>query len=136
MYCQTCGPPLPGRGYDGHTVKTSQLRSILSAEQFARAQQDGGINIAPNYIERDDCGNFTAYPGGESTTLPRAGQPVSVDTPFVQFDHNTTAAFPSYTNAYCELNQDLSCANAMVNRDYTLFPKSVVSPMGFSLDYS
>jgi len=115
--CTICGPPLPGRGYDGRAVYSSTIHA-------------SGSNLPkkPDYVMRDDCGQQQV-----------AADPTS-DVPLAAYVHNTTAgsgygAYPGYTNAWCDLNMQTVAANGMATHDHFLQAKSLHNPPGFAFDF-
>jgi len=110
--CAICGHPLPGRGYDGKAVYSSTVAA-------------GTVVHAPDYILRDDCGNHSLF-GSSSVAL----------VPVTTFNQKKSqAAFPGWTNAWCELNAQKVCSDAIVNRDYLFQGKSLDIPRDFAYDF-
>jgi len=115
--CSLCGRPLPGRGYDGKAVYSSTITP-------------GTTIHAPDYILRDDCGNHTTY-----NVPPLRKLEVSL-TPVTWFNQQPSqAAFPGWTNAWCETNGQKVCVDAVTNRDYMFQPKTYDIPRGFTFDF-
>jgi len=110
--CSLCGPPVPGRGYDGKAVYSSTVTP-------------GTVVHAPDYIVRDDCGNHSGF------YEPPWTQFVPVD----KFNQKSQAAFPGWTNAWCERNSQKVCADALVNRDYLYQAKTLVIGRDFAYDF-
>ncbi|CAE7261521.1 unnamed protein product, partial [Symbiodinium necroappetens] len=73
---------------------------------------------APNksYLQRSDCGNSSYWEHPENGKLP-----LSTFMKKATAEHNVT-------NGWCELNFEKGCADAVYNRDYMFFAKSVVWP--------
>jgi len=110
--CSLCGPPLPGRGYDGNAVYSSTLAQ-------------GTVVDAPDYIVRDDCGNHSSFRG-----------PQHKHEPVTEFNQKKSqAAFPGWTDAWCEFNSQKVCPDALVNRDYLYQAKTLDIPRNFSWDF-
>ena len=73
---------------------------------------------APNksYLQRSDCGNSSYWEHPENGKLP-----LSTFMKEATAEHNVT-------NGWCELNFEKGCADAVYNRDYMFFAKSVAWP--------
>jgi len=64
---------------------------------------------------RQDCGNFSTFDGPKEEAL---------HIPAIQFSTNSTQKAHG-SNGFCELNYAKSCADAIVNKDYLYWAKSM-----------
>ena len=71
---------------------------------------------APNqsYVQRTDCGNHSVF---EDAAI--------LQVPLSTFQQNATEEH-NQTFGWCELNVQKSCADAVYNKDYMLFAKSIL----------
>lgn len=107
--CTLCGPPLPGRGYDGQVTYTSAIQHPLH-----------DLPSKPDYVMRDDCGS--------------KANSFETSKPLSDLIKNTTA-YPGYTNAWCELNLQVFAADGPANHDWFFQAKALTVPPGFNYDF-
>jgi len=114
VVCSLCGPPLPGRGYDGNPVFSSTIHA-------------SGDNIPspPDFIMRDDCGTY-------------ADADMASTLPLKSYVHKTGPDHPPWpgaTNAWCELNQQVVAADSIVNREPLYQGKTLDVQRGYAYDF-
>lgn len=108
--CILCRPPLPGRGYDGKYVNSSDILP------------DGSNRPAkPDYVMRNDCGTARHQLDNMSVVV----------SDFIGLQEG----YPGHTNAWCELNAQVFGANSFANRDFLFQAKSTDVGPGFSFDF-
>lgn len=111
MACTLCGPPLPGRGYDGKMTYTSTIHA-----------NGDNLPTKPNFVLRDDCGSY-------------APANYLSDTRYADYIYPGGNPYPGVTNAWCELAAQLSSADAFVNRDALYMAKTLDVPRGYAFDF-
>ena len=114
--------PLEEDGMRSDCFETYPLSTVCAAPLPGRGYD------TKRFLHRNDCGQKPSVIYTSAYTV------AALQTPLGTLTHNTSVA-PYWTNGWCAFNMQPICADAILNRDYLFFAKSMRSPRDDTYDF-